>query len=276
MLIGISFGLTVLNATEATVIGTHITTIGIGGYLLIRRLSIGRTYINLKYWRYATILSIPLIGHLLSSLILSRADQILIQSIIGSAETGIYSLAYRVGELPNLVLTSIGSVWSVWFFDRMANRDNKVIRKYSTLYVLGIAVTIIGVMIVGPFFYRIITPPIYWEGIPLIPVVATGFIWFVMYSVIGLVEQFEKKNTYRAVATLVAAIFNITANIILLPIFGYQIAAWTTVASYAVMFVLHVLVILFVLKKRDLLNLPVFFVIGSITTIIAYGFYNVY
>ncbi|MEL6407862.1 MAG: oligosaccharide flippase family protein [Chloroflexota bacterium] len=262
-----------VSALDARIFGMHITTMGFGIYFIFRRLQQGKVFFHQEYWRYALRLSIPLMGHLLSTRVLNRADQILIQSLVGAYETGLYSLAYRVGEIPSVLLMAFGSVWGVWFFNHMKAEAYTRIRRFSLLYALGFGAIILMLFAVGPFIYRFVTPEEYWVAIRLIPVIMVGAYWFMLYTLFSVAEQYDKRPIFLTTATFVAAIFNIVANLILIPQYGYEIAAWTTVASYALMYLMHLLVVIFVLRRANLFSLIALTLLGIVITLIAGAIY---
>ncbi len=273
-IIGSYFFLSV-SALEARIVGMHITTLLFGTYFIWRRLRAGNVFLGRQYWRYALPLSIPLMGHLLSTNLLNRADQILIQSLVGAYETGLYSLAYRIGEIPSVLLTAFGSVWGVWFFKNMKVEAYAHIRHFSLLYALGFGGIILILFAVGPFIFRFVTPKEYWVVIRLIPVIMVGAYWFMLYTLFSVAEQYDKRPIFLTMATFIAALFNITANLILIPQYGYEIAAWTTVASYVLMYGMHLLVIVFILRRANLFPLLPLTLFGITITVIAGFIYSV-
>jgi O-antigen/teichoic acid export membrane protein len=273
--IGISFCVASFSQVTARIVGMNVIAILLGLYFIWRRLNAGGVFFNRQHWHYGLAISIPLMGHVLSTQVLSRADQILIQNIVGETETGIYSLAYRIGEIPSLLLLAFGSVWGVWFFDRMKNNEYEAVREKSVLYALGFSIAVLGCMIIGPFLLQITTPPEYWSARRLVPVIMAGVYWMMLYSLFGVAEQYDKKMQYLAVATAIAAVFNIVTNILLLPHFGYQIAAWTTVASYMLMAFIHIWVVRSVLKRPNLFRMNVLLLIGTGITLLAFILFNI-
>ena len=53
------------------------------------------------------------------------------------------------------------------------------------------------------------------------------------------VEQFNKKTSIVSIGTLIAAGFNIVTNMIFIPIFGFEAAAYTTLAGFVVLLLIH-------------------------------------
>jgi O-antigen/teichoic acid export membrane protein len=199
-------------------------------------------------------ISIPLIVHSISALVLSRFDQILIDHFVGRSATGVYSLAYRIGDVSTMLWFAANSVWVVWFYKHMKDGEYLLIRQRASQYVLSFASITALLMIVGPTILRILAPEAYWPASNLVPVVMLGGFFTVLYSIYANVEFYQKKTGYTPVATAFAAGVNIILNIILLPRFGYQIAAWTTVASYACFFITHATIVIFRLRQGHLFD----------------------
>lgn len=238
-----------ISKVSGRIIGANIVALLMGAYFLWKHLATGRVFFHREYWHYALVLSVPLMGHLLSTQVLHRADQILILNLVGEYETGIYSLIYRIAEIPSVFLTASGSVWAVWFFDRMKNEEYDIIQKRSFQYALGFAGIIIFCIIAGIIALRLVTTPEYWVATRLIPVISAGYYWFMLYSIHGNAEQYDKQTGYLAIATFIAAVFNVVSNWLLIPDFGYEVAAWTTLFSYLVMAIIHIGVVRYIIKR---------------------------
>ncbi|MFW6029917.1 MAG: lipopolysaccharide biosynthesis protein, partial [Halanaerobiales bacterium] len=73
-------------------------------YYFIR---LGKIVFNFKYIKYSMRYGIPLIPHALSGFILAYFDRIAVNQIIGSEATGLYSFAYNVGMIMNVVVMAM-------------------------------------------------------------------------------------------------------------------------------------------------------------------------
>ena len=52
-------------------------------------------------------------------------------------------------------------------------------------------------------------------------------------------ERFEKKTKYISIGTIAAALLNVVLNFIFIPMFGYIAAAYTTLAGFLALLVMH-------------------------------------
>ncbi len=236
------------------ILGIAIVYGAAGVLILWRKLSAGRVLYNRDYWRYALTIALPLIPHVLSGILMSRFDQLLINQYVGRTETGIYSVAYRFGEMTNLLWISTNSVWLVWFFEQMKRGNTALIRRRAHQYLLAFSAMTVGLILAGPLLIRFLTPPTYWPASGVVPVVMLSGFFSLLYAFYASVEFYEKKTGYIAIATLLASVVNVVLNIWLIPRMGYQIAAWTTVVSYAVLFFVHSGIVIYRLNVRGLYN----------------------
>ncbi|MBU7032872.1 MAG: polysaccharide biosynthesis C-terminal domain-containing protein, partial [Theionarchaea archaeon] len=73
-------------------------------------------------------------------------------------------------------------------------------------------------------------------GLTVVPIVVIGYIFYAMFTVYNRYISYEKKTVYLSIVVLISGIINIILNAWLIPQHGYIAAAYTTVASYGIMF----------------------------------------
>ena len=76
----------------------------------------------------------------------------------------------------------------------------------------------------------------------MLPIIGGCFFQFV-YCMYVNVEQYEKKTKGMAVASIICAIINFVLNYIYIPKYGYTAAAYTTLVSYFILLVLHMILV---------------------------------
>lgn len=198
-----------------------------------------RPALNGTYVRYAVSYSFPLIPHGLSQVVLSQFDRLMIKSMIGEAQSGIYSFAYTIFSIINVTANSMDNVWGPWFYEKMEKREYGSIRKYSSKYAFGMLLFSAMVMLLTPELVKLLGAPAYWDAVySVIPIVAGGYFMF-LYTFPSGVEYYYAKTKYIAVGTGLAAVINIALNYICIERFGYVAAAYTTLATYLLYFVFH-------------------------------------
>lgn len=251
------------------ILGTVIGYTVFGVVLLGRKLIDGRTLFSRRYWAYALGISLPLIAYTLSRVLVSRADQLMLNQYMGTAETGVYSLAYQFGEITQMLFATTNSVWWVWFYRQMSAQDERFIPRRAHQYALGFAAINVLLILIGPVLIRALTPQPYWRASAVVPVVMAGGFFAMLAEFYAGVEFYLKRTTLVAAAMIISAAANIGLNVILLPRYGFLAAAWTTLVSYALVFVLHAAFVTFVLRKGRLFSFPLLAGLGVAITLLA-------
>ena len=222
------------------IMGTVIASAGISVFILIRLFSAAKPKINAEFWKYGLKISLPIVPHGLSQIVLAQFDRLMIQGIIGSFEAGMYSFAYNVGIIYQVIASSLDTAWSQWFFDRMEQGEESKIRKTANIYALLMAVAAIGLMLISPELITLLGGKKYADSRAVaIPIVLAMFYAF-MYYFPAAIEYYYKKTKYIAIGTMSAAVLNIVLNALFIRKYGYVAAAYTTVACYLAYYVFHV------------------------------------
>ena len=192
-----------------------------------------------EYLKYGLMISTPLILHGIALNILSQLDRTMITWLASASQTGIYSLIYNFSMIAMVITTAIDGVWVPWFMGKYKERKIEEINKLSVDYTKVITYAMVGLILVGPEIVRILASEKYWEGIVIIPPVVLANYMIFLYMFYVNVEHFHKKTVYITINTLIAAGVNVLLNYIFIPRYGYIAAAYTTLAAYAIAFILH-------------------------------------
>lgn len=233
------FNFTNVSSFINRVVGGVIPLTFIALFIIYKIYSHNKTTYNKEFWKYALAISIPIIPHSISNVVLSQSDRILIGNINGSEAVGLYSLIYNISMIINILWMSLDSVWVPWFCNKMSEKNYGLINKVSIKYTELFTYVTLGVLYVSPEIVKLLAPAKYWSSLDIVsPIVVSGYFIF-LYSLPVNVEYFFKKNIFISIGTLVCGGVNITANVFLLPIYGYKIAAYTTLISYMFLFAFH-------------------------------------
>ena len=90
----------------------------------------------------------------------------------------------------------------------------------------------------------------YWVAKYVVPPIVLGTLAQYFYTNYVNVEIFCKKTPIIAIGSCAAALINYILNITLIPIYGYTAAAYTTLASYLILMIMHFIMVRFVLKQK--------------------------
>lgn len=221
------------------IIGFTVVNVFIIGWVYNKFFFHAKSKIALTDWKYALPLSLPLIIHLISNLIIGQSDRLIINKYIGFEAAAIYSVAYTIGALGLMIAEATNNVWSPWYLENTKKKKNVTISDLSKLYIFGIAIVFIAVMLAAPEILLLMAPKEYSEGIgSLIIITASIFFQFLYRFPLGY-EQYSKNMKWVAVSTIISAIVNLLLNYFFIPKWGIIGAAIATYISYVLLFFLH-------------------------------------
>ena len=205
------------------------------GYAGIKNVNIVTTVYLIKN-------SYPLCLVSLITLIFFRIDTIILKTISGNYTVGLYSAVYTLAAafliIPSIFFSVMFPVFSRLSIDNKSNFDKSLDKslKYLTLISLPIAVG-------GCLLSDKIILIAYGDKYASAGVILSVLYPFLIFSFINSLMQhaiiIKGGQKYMVIGIIVAALFNITANLLLIPKYGAFGASITTVLSEITLFILY-------------------------------------
>lgn len=224
------------------IVGTVFPAFLIAMYIIVILWRNSAPVFNRSFAKFAFSYSIPIIPHGLSQVVLSQFDRIMINSMVGSMQAGIYSFSYNIYSIVFVTTSSTDQVWGPWFYEKMNEKNEKEITKKAQYYSLFIALIVIIVVLIAPELIIILGSKAYKESVyTVVPIVASGFFAF-LYTLPVQVEYYFSKTKLIAMATSCAAVINVVLNYFCINHFGYIAAAYTTLFTYILYFCFHLFI----------------------------------
>lgn len=199
----------------------------------------GKCFFNKEYWKFAIGFNLPLIPHFLSSIILGESDRVMIKNMVGAAEAGIYSFIYTVAIIVNIITSAIRNAIIPFTYNALAHRNYKTLKLAVNFILILIATLILVFAAVAPDFIKLFATEEYYDAIKLVPVISLSSYFCFLYTVFSNVEFFFAKSKLIAIASITGAGANIILNYLLLPLFGYYAAGYTTCVCYGLYSLVH-------------------------------------
>lgn len=232
------------------IIGLSTSTIVITIYIIYYFFKLNPPSRDKQYVKFGLQFSLPLVPHGLSQVLLSQFDRIMIKSMVGVGQAGIYSFCSNISLIPTVIFNSIDQVWMTWFFERMDSKDYSAIDKRSKVMLIVFSLVICFFTAFSPEMIKILAPRSYWDSINcVIPIVLSVYFVF-LYSFPSYIEYFMKKTKMIALGSVLAALLNVILNYILIKKFGYIAAAYTTLFAYIMYFIYHWVIARKILNQR--------------------------
>ncbi len=189
---------------------------------------------------------LPTIPANLSSWLVDSSDRYVIGILLGSAFVGYYSPGYTLGNILVMVFAPFSvllpSVLPKYYEEGKIEKI-RIFIKYSIKYFLLLSIpAAFGLSILSkPILMILTTPAIALNGYLVTPFVATSALLYGIYAIAGNVLILEKRTKLMGTIWLIAAVLNLSLNILFVPIFGILGAAAITLVAYLVAFILTIL-----------------------------------
>jgi O-antigen/teichoic acid export membrane protein len=181
---------------------------------------------------------IPTVLTSLLYFVLDFIDRFILKDLVSLSELGIYSLAYRLAMVINVVLIApFGLIWAPL---RMKNSKNveqtKVMMVKVTSYMVMagfmaiLVVILFGRSIMPVFFHKVE----FLDALYIMPILILGIFIKGLQNVLDYGINYFKKLHYYVIAATCSIFFNVVANYIFIPTFGYMAAAYVTTLTYLI------------------------------------------
>lgn len=189
--------------------------------------------------------SLPLVPTYILWWITSASDRYFVIAMVNSHENGIYSAAHKI---PTLLLLVTTLFYQAWQMSAIENKDDKdlagfykqVYGAYSSLLFIAAAGLI---MIVKPFTYILVDndpEKNFVFGYHYAPILIIAMIFQCLCQFLSSIYNVRKKSVNSMITSIVAAVVNITLDILLIPRLGAYGAAIATMTAYFACFMVRV------------------------------------
>lgn len=232
------------------IVSIVLTSVLIGIISLIFLMRKSRSIVNIKYWKYALSLGIPLIPHYISMVVLHSSDRIMIGNIVGEEYTAFYSVSYNVAVIMQIVLNAINASFVPFIYKNMESKKYDNIRKNSLPIIIIVALLCLFPMFLAPEAIYILGGNQYMDAVTIVPILSSSVFMIFFYSIFVSIEMYFEKSKYITIGSSCAAILNIVLNIVFIRIFGYKAAAYTTLVSYISLAFFHYIMYKRICKKN--------------------------
>lgn len=225
------------NIAEGRLIANNLIVYGIALILWGNIMMKGKKFIDISYWKFSLSLSLPLVGYALASQVLGVSDRMMIAKMVNNRAVGIYSTVYSVSSLFIMVWTAINSSFVPFLYQNL-NKENQKIKNTSYTLLVGYSLVAILAVLLAPEIIKVLATEEYYEAIYIMPPIAIGVYMTSVANMYSNILLYVKKSKYIMYSSGIAAILNVVLNQICIPIFGYMVAAYTTMISYIIMLII--------------------------------------
>ncbi len=202
-----------------------------------------------EHLRYALAYGVPLVPHAMSGFVLSLFDRVIVAQIEGDASAGLYSVAHEVGSVMAVIVVSMNQAWLPIFIDYRREGKLEAIENLAAVYAKYIYFGALVLVLFAEEIGQVLAGPSFHEALPLVPSIVYAYVFIFLYTLYANYSFYTRKTWLISVATVLAGGANVGLNYWAVPSWGYAAAAWTTLASYMLLFGFHFIIARFLLRE---------------------------
>lgn len=226
---------------EARAISATLVVALIGSGLYISIFKKTKVFYDKKIWMFSLGFCIPLMPHYLSEFILQSSDKIMINYLCGTRDVALYSVAYSVGSLINLVTNAINSTFAPYQYQKIKSGEYKLLSKRANEVLLLVGIMLMGIMLFSKEIVLIFGGKRYSESVDVIVPICIGIFFNYTFQLFARVQEYYERKLTVVIPSILCAALNLILNYIFINLYGYQAAAYTTFFCYAVFCCIHYL-----------------------------------
>lgn len=234
---------------ESYIYGHAIPYVLVGLGAVIWFLRKGKSCFDKRFWSFFLPLCLPLIFHQLSNTLLHQCDKIMLQKLTSDSIAGIYGFAVTFAGVMNIIWSALNTTFVPFYHDDVKAERFDLLRRKVRNYGFLFTCLTLGFVMAAPEVVKIFGSRDFWPATNVIPILALGYYFVFLYSFPVNFEFYHRKTKIIAVGTFAAAVLNIVLNYFLIPVWGMYGAAAATAASYALLWVFHMILAKLVIKE---------------------------
>ncbi len=191
----------------------------------------------------------PLILTNISWWIISASDRYMVTGICGIAQNGIYSIAYKIPNILSTVQHIFSQAWLISAVREFDTKDHdffyrKVYNQYCAIHVLLCSIIILLTRPISSLLYA----DEFYEAWRFVPWLVISSLFSGLSGYMGGILTAKKDTKALSMTTFSGAIFNVIFNFIFLFRYGTVGAAYATVLSYFLTWLLRIVSVFYSMR----------------------------
>ena len=207
-----------------------------------------RIGVNLKQIKFMFKYALGLMPAIIGGAIISQLDRVMVAKYISMSDAGIYSLSYSVASILTLISGAIYNSWIPDYYKLIKEKKYLEHDKRVLSFISYLTLICIFIMFFGDIGAQILFSDSFTTKTILIPIITFGVFWSVLTPSYQRHISFTNKTYWTSVIFIFCALLNYFLNMILLPIYGVEAAAFTTLLTYFFQFILTYFIVKYIIK----------------------------
>ncbi len=217
--------------------------------------------------------SFPLLFDAIIWWVMNLSDRSLLSFILGNDSVGIYGVAYKFAAILFFFNTIFYLTWQEYSI--IQNKNESSVNDFTEVFGKLLVIQITAVAVLVPFSKIVIETLIaenFSDAFNYVPLLLGGTMFSSFAAFYGMKYQISKKTVSALVTSSVGGVVNLILNIIFIPIWGIWAAAFSTILSFFVLWVVRLIYIRdFVnLRETNIFRFILLLIYASIISVISY------
>lgn len=206
----------------------------------------------------------------LAGMVNQNIDKILIPFLVSEdhnpmQQLGIYGANFKLAVLMNMFIQAFRYAFEPFFFSRGNSKNDPQVYADVMKYFVIFGLLIFLGMVLYLDVIKLIIDSEYHEGLKVVPLILMANLFFGIYFALSLWYKLTDMTRYGAYISLTGAVFSLSLNFLLIPVWGYMGSAIAVFSSYLVMVIFSY----FLGRKYypipyDIIRIGTYFSIGAI------------
>lgn len=187
------------------------------------------------------VFSLPLIPTTLFWWVTNLSDRYLVTYMVGESANGLYSTAYKIPTFITMLAGIVLQAWKISSVEEDESADRyrfytNVFDSYQSVIYLAASFIII---LIKPITTILVSQDFY-ESWKFVPFLMLSVVFQCFASFLSNIYMVVKKNKMSMVTTFISAVVNVALNLIFIPLWGANGAAFATFISCFILFITRV------------------------------------
>ncbi len=195
-----------------------------------------------KKWLQSSLnYGFPLIPHAIGAYVVSYSDRFFIEKLVNIEEVGLYTVGYTIGNALGILNGAFVQAYSPFVFKMLKNpskkNDIKIVRMAYLFILLSIFMLML-LYILTPLIFRYFIGEQFQSSSKYIIWIALGVFFHGLYKIVTVFIFYFEKTKYLMYLSFINVLLNLLLNYYLIYYFGAIGAAYATLISFIVLFLL--------------------------------------
>ncbi len=177
---------------------------------------------------------LPLVPGQISRIIVNLSDRYFIKEFLSLADAGIYSLGYRFGVLPSILISQpFNQTWMPRRLEIYKSENAEyVFGRIFTYFLAAMFFAGVGISILSREALMVMADEKFWGAYAIVPIIVLANITFTLHYHFQMGLVIKKKIKYMGIIDPTNAVFVLVLNYLLIPRYGIFGAAYATLMAF--------------------------------------------